>query len=355
MRFSLRPLFACAAIALIAASPADFDRAELEELEAERAEAVAKLKLLEDAEESSAVDMANVDTKLISAAAESRRREEIAANSERKLIDLNARLGYAKVELSEDEAAIKDLVAALVLQGGRRPPALVVSPDKANDAVRTAMLLSHVTPRIQAHTDALTKEIEQLTKLEKQVRREQARLAAAEATLALKTAEIEKLAIAKRAHYEDLTAEADQLRKKVAETGGEVIDLAFLPDDDEQIAAAAIKMVDQGANLIISTGGMSVDPDDRSRYALKKAGAVDMIYGSPVLPGAMFMVAYLRQVPVLGIPACGMYAARTILDMILPRVLTGEKITRTEIAKLGHGGLCLKCKTCSYPVCPFGK
>jgi molybdopterin biosynthesis enzyme len=100
---------------------------------------------------------------------------------------------------------------------------------------------------------------------------------------------------------------------------------------------------------------MSVDPDDRSRYALKKAGAVDMIYGSPVLPGAMFMVAYLRQVPVLGIPACGMYAARTILDMILPRVLTGEKITRTEIAKLGHGGLCLKCKTCSYPVCPFGK
>jgi molybdopterin biosynthesis enzyme len=74
-----------------------------------------------------------------------------------------------------------------------------------------------------------------------------------------------------------------------------------------------------------------------------------------VLPGAMFMVAYLKKVPVLGIPACGMYATRTILDMILPRVLTGEKITRTEIAKLGHGGLCLKCKTCSYPVCPFGK
>ncbi len=145
------------------------------------------------------------------------------------------------------------------------------------------------------------------------------------------------------------------IRQKVAEMGGDIIDLVFLPDDDEQIADAATKMVDQGANLLISTGGMSVDPDDRSRHALKKAGAVDMIYGSPVLPGAMFMVAYLKKVPVLGIPACGMYATRTILDMILPRVLAGEKITRAEIAKLGHGGLCLKCKTCSYPVCPFGK
>lgn len=80
-----------------------------------------------------------------------------------------------------------------------------------------------------------------------------------------------------------------------------------------------------------------------------------MVYGSPMLPGAMFMVAYLKEVPVLGIPACGMYAARTILDVVLPRVLAGEKITRTEIAQLGHGGLCLKCKTCTFPVCPFGK
>lgn len=145
------------------------------------------------------------------------------------------------------------------------------------------------------------------------------------------------------------------IRRKVAELGGEVIDLVFLPDDDERIAAAATDLVAQGANLIISTGGMSVDPDDRSRHALKQAGAVDMVYGSPVLPGAMFMVAYLEGVPVLGIPACGMYAARTVLDLILPRVLAGEKITRTEIASLGHGGLCLKCETCSFPACAFGK
>lgn len=145
------------------------------------------------------------------------------------------------------------------------------------------------------------------------------------------------------------------IRRKVAELGGEVVDLVFLPDDDQRIADAATALVAQGANLLISTGGMSVDPDDRSRHALKKAGAVNMVYGSPVLPGAMFMVAYLNEVPVLGIPACGMYAARTVLDMILPRVLAGETITRTEIAMLGHGGLCLKCKTCTYPVCPFGK
>jgi molybdopterin biosynthesis enzyme len=145
------------------------------------------------------------------------------------------------------------------------------------------------------------------------------------------------------------------IREKVAELGGEVLDLVFLPDDDQQIATAATDLVAQGANLLISTGGMSVDPDDRSRYALQKAGARDMVYGSPVLPGAMFMVAYLNDVPVLGIPACGMYAARTVLDIVLPRVLADEKITRTEIAKLGHGGLCLKCKPCTFPVCPFGK
>ena len=145
------------------------------------------------------------------------------------------------------------------------------------------------------------------------------------------------------------------IHKKVAELGGQVLDLVFLPDDNQQIAAAASDLVAKGANVLISTGGMSVDPDDRSRYALQKAGARDMVYGSPVLPGAMFMVAYLDEVPVLGIPACGMYAARTVLDIVLPRVLVGQKITRTEIAQLGHGGLCLKCKTCTFPVCPFGK
>ena len=145
------------------------------------------------------------------------------------------------------------------------------------------------------------------------------------------------------------------IRHKIAAFGGTVQQVVFLPDNDQRIAETAVRLVEQGANLLITTGGMSVDPDDRTRHALKKAGARDMVYGSAVLPGAMFMVAYLKGVPVLGIPACGMYASRTILDLVLPRVLAGEKITRNEIAALGHGGLCLKCKTCTFPRCPFGK
>ena len=145
------------------------------------------------------------------------------------------------------------------------------------------------------------------------------------------------------------------IRKKVAQFHGQVLDVIFLPDDDDLIAKAALKQVGRGADVIITTGGMSVDPDDRTRFALQKAGAKEMVYGSAVLPGAMFMVAYLEGVPILGLPACGMHAGVTIFDMIYPRILAGEKITRADVADLGHGGLCLNCKSCNYPVCPFGK
>lgn len=145
------------------------------------------------------------------------------------------------------------------------------------------------------------------------------------------------------------------ITKKVNELGGEILEVVFLPDDDDMISEAALRQLEKGADLLITTGGMSVDPDDRTRHAMEKAGIQEIVYGTPVLPGAMFMIAYLGKVPVLGIPACGMYASRTILDLVYPRVLTGEKITRKEIAELGHGGLCLNCKTCTYPVCPFGK
>lgn len=145
------------------------------------------------------------------------------------------------------------------------------------------------------------------------------------------------------------------IRKKVKELNGKVLDVVFLPDDDDQIAAAALKLIDRGADILITTGGMSVDPDDRTRFALIKAGALDMVYGSAILPGAMFMIAYLKQVPVLGIPACGLFSERTVFDLLYPRVLAGEKITRRQIAELGHGGMCLRCGSCTYPVCPFGK
>ncbi len=145
------------------------------------------------------------------------------------------------------------------------------------------------------------------------------------------------------------------ISRKVGELGGEVLEVVFLPDDDTMIAEATARLVNRGADLLITTGGMSVDPDDRTPPGLHQAGVKDIVYGTPVLPGAMFMVAYLGEIPVLGIPACGMYASRTVLDLVVPRVLAGEKITRREIAGLGHGGLCLQCKTCTYPVCPFGK
>ncbi len=145
------------------------------------------------------------------------------------------------------------------------------------------------------------------------------------------------------------------IRQKVTALGGSVLEVIFLPDDDTMIATAALNLVKKGANVLITTGGMSVDPDDRTRFALKEAGACNMVYGTPVLPGAMFMIAYLEDVPVLGIPACGLFSTTTMFDLIYPRVLAGDKITRSDIAATGHGGLCLGCKVCTYPRCSFGK
>ena len=145
------------------------------------------------------------------------------------------------------------------------------------------------------------------------------------------------------------------LRKKLEKLGSEVVAVRFAPDNIETIAAEIKACLDAGADLIITSGGMSVDPDDVTRLGIARAGAKDIVYGSPVLPGAMFLVGYIGEVPVLGLPACGMFHRITIFDLILPRVLCGEKITRQDIARLGHGGLCRLCKTCNYPICGFGK
>jgi molybdopterin biosynthesis enzyme len=145
------------------------------------------------------------------------------------------------------------------------------------------------------------------------------------------------------------------IRRKVESLGGRIMGVLFLPDDEDRIAKEALDLVTQGADIIITTGGMSVDPDDRTRFALKKAGAKEMLYGSPVLPGAMFMVTYLNGIPVLGIPACGLFGKATVFDLIYPRILVGERISRQDLAKLGHGGYCLHCEACRYPDCSFGK
>lgn len=145
------------------------------------------------------------------------------------------------------------------------------------------------------------------------------------------------------------------LRKKLAEIGSEVVAVKFAPDDVGLISEAIRACMDEGADLIVTSGGMSVDPDDVTRVGIAQAGASDMVYGTPVLPGAMFMVARIGEVPVLGLPACGMFHKITIFDLILPRILAGETISRQDLAHMGHGGLCKQCKTCIYPACGFGK
>jgi hypothetical protein len=186
---------------------------------------------------------------------------------------------------------------------------------------------------------------------------------------------------------------APVIRKKIESFEGEIIGIYYAPDDESFIEARLRELIDAGADLLITTGGMSVDPDDVTRFAIRKLGAIDVTYGSSVLPGAMFLIAYIEKtehrtqntelvnpltppftkggqggiknsslvtrhsslIPILGIPACGMYNKITVFDLILPRVLAGERIGRVELAELGHGGLCLTCEECRYPLCPFGK
>ncbi|HSW62930.1 MAG TPA: FmdE family protein [Dissulfurispiraceae bacterium] len=151
------------------------------------------------------------------------------------------------------------------------------------------------------------------------------------------------------------------MSRKVAELGGSIVGIHYAPDDEKVIEEKLRGLLSQGADLLITTGGMSVDPDDVTRFAIRQLGAKDFTYGSAVLPGAMFLIAYLDDssgtgsIPILGIPACGMYHKTTIFDIVVPRVLAGERIVRDDLAALGHGGLCLHCAECRYPACPFGK
>ncbi len=145
------------------------------------------------------------------------------------------------------------------------------------------------------------------------------------------------------------------LRDKLKDIGSEVTRVGFAPDDPAKIAAEIKSCLDAGADLIVTSGGMSVDPDDVTRIGIKEAGAEDMVYGTPVLPGAMFLLGRIGEVPVIGLPACGMFHNITVFDLLLPRVLTGESIGREAIADMGHGGLCRNCKRCQFPVCNFGK
>ncbi|WP_346704295.1 molybdopterin-binding protein [uncultured Agathobaculum sp.] len=146
------------------------------------------------------------------------------------------------------------------------------------------------------------------------------------------------------------------LEQKLAEYGCEMAAHIICGDNPDEITAAITKMADDGVQMIFCTGGMSVDPDDRTPLAIRQAGAQIVSYGAPVLPGAMFLVSYLPDGrPVCGLPGCVMYAKRTIFDLVLPRLLADVPITAEWLAGLGHGGLCLNCEVCHFPNCGFGK
>ncbi len=142
---------------------------------------------------------------------------------------------------------------------------------------------------------------------------------------------------------------------KVSSFGSSVIEKIVVPDEPESITGAINKLKNIGCDLILTTGGLSVDPDDVTKKGIKKAGARIIFYGSPILPGAMFLYALMDNIPILGLPACVFYHSSTVFDLLLPRVLAGDEITKDGIAAMGQGGLCLNCQECRYPVCPFGK
>ncbi len=143
--------------------------------------------------------------------------------------------------------------------------------------------------------------------------------------------------------------------QKAIDYGCEYIRKIIVPDDDVKIANAIIGLKDTGCEMIVTTGGLSVDPDDVTVSGVRRTGAEIIRYGSPVLPGAMFLYAVLGDTPILGLPACVFYHDVTLFNLVLPRILTGEVLNADAIADMGHGGLCLDCPQCRFPACPFGR
>jgi formylmethanofuran dehydrogenase subunit E len=142
---------------------------------------------------------------------------------------------------------------------------------------------------------------------------------------------------------------------KVEKLQGQVVRSLIVPDEREAIRRGAEELMDAGIDLLVTTAGLSVDPDDVTRQGLMDAGATDLTYGTPILPGAMTLLARIGPVQVMGVPACALYFKTTSFDLLLPRLLAGLFPTRRDLAKLGHGAFCLECKVCTFPKCPFGK
>ncbi|MEJ2642904.1 MAG: molybdopterin-binding protein [Desulfosarcinaceae bacterium] len=145
------------------------------------------------------------------------------------------------------------------------------------------------------------------------------------------------------------------LGDKLAAFGVDLLETVVLPDKVERIADTTRRFLAADTDLIVTTGGMSVDPDDVTRLGIRQAGVDRLYYGAGALPGAMGMLAYRGETPIVGIPACGLFHQATVFDLLLPRLLAGENPDDLDLARLSVGGLCLDCKVCRYPDCSFGK
>ena len=146
------------------------------------------------------------------------------------------------------------------------------------------------------------------------------------------------------------------VKEKLAAYGIQTLAVTYSGDGVENVANAIAEMRETGAELILCTGGMSVDPDDNTPGGIKQSGARIVTYGAPVLPGAMFLLGYYEDgTAVCGLPGCVMSAGATIFDLALPRIAAGVEMTRADFAAMGEGGLCLGCKPCHWPNCPFGR
>lgn len=145
------------------------------------------------------------------------------------------------------------------------------------------------------------------------------------------------------------------IRKKFKALGSEVLDQRFVSDDPKVTRNVILDFIEEGADMVVVTGGMSVDPDDQTPTSIRATGAEVVTYGAPTFPGAMFMLAYKDEIPIVGLPGCVMYYRASIFDLVVPRLAAGEKVTREDIVAMGHGGFCAGCDICRYPTCPFGK
>jgi formylmethanofuran dehydrogenase subunit E len=145
------------------------------------------------------------------------------------------------------------------------------------------------------------------------------------------------------------------IRGKLERLGLETFHTRIVPDDRDAIACAVGELIGEGIDLLVTTGGLSVDPDDVTRMGLEDAGATDVLYSAPILPGAMTLLARIGDVQVIGVPAAALYFKATSFDLLVPRLLAGLAISRDDLARMGSGAFCLECPNCTFPLCPFGR